>query len=157
MDHAAVSYRSQTIVLLMENDLAILFPCTTQMLGIRSCDVLLSYMWYTKQLIFCPYSFSCSVEMLNSSYPPSATLLLDMFSSIGSLPVVRMPAKPLPKFKTYVVSKGISSVVAGNSQIYVHVSYISWHASTFPSMLAKCYFSNNENKSAISKLSLIIH
>jgi hypothetical protein len=95
------------------------------MLGTHSCDVLLSYMWYTKQLLFCPYSYSGSVEMLNSSDPPSTPLLLDLSSDIGSLLVVRLPTEPLPEFETSVVSKGISSVVAGNSQIDVYVAYLS--------------------------------
>jgi hypothetical protein len=95
------------------------------MLGTHSCGVLLSYMWYTKQLIFSPYSFFGSVEMLNSSDPPSSPLLLDLYSDIGSLLVIRMPVEPLPKFETFVVSKCISDVVAGNSQIDVYVAYIS--------------------------------
>jgi hypothetical protein len=65
-------------------------------------------MWYTKQLIFCPYSCSGSVEMLNSLDPPSTPLLLDLSSDIGSLLVVTLLVEPLPKFETFVVSKGIS-------------------------------------------------
>jgi hypothetical protein len=63
--------------------------------------------------------------MLNSLDPPSTPLLLDLASSIGSLLVVRLSAKPLPNFETFDVSKGISSVVARNSQIDVYVAYIS--------------------------------
>jgi hypothetical protein len=63
--------------------------------------------------------------MLNSSDPPSTPLLLDLSSSIGSLLVARLPVEPLPEFETFVVSKGISSVVAGNSQIGVYVAYLS--------------------------------
>jgi hypothetical protein len=63
--------------------------------------------------------------MLNYSDPPSAPLLLDLYFDIGSLLVVRLPAKPLPEFGAYVVSKGISSVVEGNSQIGVYVAYLS--------------------------------
>jgi hypothetical protein len=70
MDHAPMSYISHTIFLLMEKGLVVLFPCTTRMLGIHSCGVLLSYMWYTKQLLFCPYSCSGLIEMLYSSGPP---------------------------------------------------------------------------------------
>jgi hypothetical protein len=62
--------------------------------------------------------------MLDSSGPPSP-LLLDLSSSIGSLLVVRLLAEPLPEFETYAVSKVISSVVAGNSQIDVYVAYLS--------------------------------
>jgi hypothetical protein len=40
--------------------------------------------------------------------------MADLSSDIGSLPVVGMPAEPLPEFETFVVSKGTSSVVAGN-------------------------------------------
>jgi hypothetical protein len=125
MDHAPVSYGSHTIVILLEKGLEVLLPCTVQMLVIRSYDVLLSYMWHTKQLLFCPYIFSGSFQMLNSSDPISAPLLLDLSSDIGSLLVVRILAEPLTEFKTYAVSKGISSVVAGNSQIGVYVAYMS--------------------------------
>jgi hypothetical protein len=52
--------------------------------------------------------------MLISSYPPSASLWLDLSSDIGSLPVVGMPTKPLPGSETYVVARGISSVGAVN-------------------------------------------
>jgi hypothetical protein len=109
MDHAPISYRSHTIVLLLEKGLAVLFLCTTQMLGIHSYGVLLSYMLYTKRILFCPYPFSSLVEMLSSSYPPTP-LWLDQSSDIGSLPVVGIPAKPLPGFETYVFARGISSV-----------------------------------------------
>jgi hypothetical protein len=81
-------------------------------------------MWYTKQILFCPYPCSGSVEMSNYSDPPSTPLLLDLSSGIGSLLVVRLPTEPFPEFETYVVSKGISSVVAGNSQIDVYVTYL---------------------------------
>jgi hypothetical protein len=84
------------------------------MLDTHPCDVLLSYMWYTKQCLFFPYSFSGLVEMLNSSDPPSSPLLLDMSFDIGSLLVVRLPAEPLPEFETPAVSKGISGVVVWN-------------------------------------------
>ena len=82
-------------------------------------------MWYTKRLLFCPYLCSSLAEILISSDPPSAPLLLDLSSSIGYLPVVWLPPEPLPEFETFVVSKGISSVVAGNSQIGVYVAYLS--------------------------------
>ena len=70
MDHALMSYISHTIVRLMVKGLAVLFQCTMQMLGICSCGVLLSYMWYTKQILFCPYSCSVLIEMLDSSGIP---------------------------------------------------------------------------------------
>jgi hypothetical protein len=63
--------------------------------------------------------------MLDSSYHPSTPLLLDLSSCVGSLPVVRLPAEPRPEFETYVVSKGISGVVAVNSQMDVYASYLS--------------------------------
>jgi hypothetical protein len=125
MDHAHVSYRSHNIVLLSTKGLAVMFPCTVRMLGTHSCDVLLSYMWCTKQLIFFPYSYSGSVEMLNCSDPPSTHLLLDLSFGIGSLLVVKLPLEPLLEFETFVVSKGISSVVVGNSQIDVYDAYMS--------------------------------
>jgi hypothetical protein len=73
--------------------------------------------------------------MLNSSDPPSAPLLLDMSSNIRSLLVVRLPVEPLPKFETSTVSKGISSVILGNSQIDVYAAYMSLHTSSFPSII----------------------
>jgi hypothetical protein len=82
-------------------------------------------MWYTKQLLFGPHPCSSLVEMLNSSDPPSAPLLLDLTSDIFSLPIVRLPAEPLPELETFVVSKGILCVVAVNSQIYVYDAYLS--------------------------------
>jgi hypothetical protein len=114
MDHAHVSYRSHTIVLLLTTGLAFLLPCTTRMLEIFSYGVLMSYMWYTKRLIFCPYLCSGLARMLISSDPPSTPLWLDLSSDIGSLPVVGIPVKPLPLSETYVAAKGISSVVAVN-------------------------------------------
>ena len=38
------------------------------------------------------------------------------------IPVVRLPAEPLPEFETCVASKGISDVVAVNSQRDVYVA-----------------------------------
>ena len=64
------SYIFRTITLLLVEDLAYLLPYTTRMLGIRSCGVLLSYMWYTKQLLFCPYSCFGLIEMLDYSGLP---------------------------------------------------------------------------------------
>ena len=51
--------------------------------------------------------------------------MLDLSSNIGSLLFARIPAEPLLGFETFVVSKGISSVVAGNSQIDVYATYMS--------------------------------
>ena len=132
MDHAHVSYRSHTIFLMLEKGLVVLFPCTARMLGIHSYDVLMSCMWYTGQLLYFPYPYSGLIEMLDSSDPPSATLLMGLSSSIGSLPFVMLPTEPLPEFETYVVSKGISGVVAVNSQMDVYASYFSSHTSAFP-------------------------
>jgi hypothetical protein len=49
--------------------------------------------------------------MLGSSDPPSSPLFLDLSFFISSLPFVRLPTEPLPKFETFVVLKGISNVV----------------------------------------------
>jgi hypothetical protein len=78
-----------------------------------------------KKNLFCPYSFSGSVEILNYSDHPSAPLLLDLSSNIGSLLVVRLTTKHLPEFEISIVSKDISGVVAGNSQINVYATYLS--------------------------------
>jgi hypothetical protein len=84
------------------------------MLDIHSYGVLMSYMWYTKQLLFCPYFCSGLDGMLISTYPPSAPLWLDMSYDIGSLLVVGLPVKPLPMSETSSIAKGISSVVVVN-------------------------------------------
>jgi hypothetical protein len=55
--------------------------------------------------------------MLDSSNPYSSPLLLDLSVDIGSLPVVRLHAEPLPEFGTFVVLMGFSSVVIVSSQI----------------------------------------
>ena len=104
-DLSPVSYRSHTIVLLMTKGLAVLLPCTARMLGIHSQGVLFSYMWYTKQLLFFPYLCSGLAGMLISLDPPSTPLGMDLSYDIGSLPVVGMPAEPLCKFETSIVSK----------------------------------------------------
>jgi hypothetical protein len=114
MDHAPISYRSHTIVLLVAKGLVVLFPCTTRMLGVHSYGVLLSYMWYTKWLIFCSYPCSGLAKMLSSSYPPSTPLWLDLSSDIGSLPVVGLPAEPLLGSETSILARGISSVEVVN-------------------------------------------
>jgi hypothetical protein len=69
--HDLVSFIFHTIVLPVVTDLACLLPCTTRMLGIHSCAVLLSCMWCTKQFPICRCSYSASVEMLDSSNHPS--------------------------------------------------------------------------------------
>jgi hypothetical protein len=80
------------------------------MLGIHSYGVVMSYMWYTKQLLSCPYLCSGLAGMLSSSDPPSTPLWMDLSSDIGSLRVVGMPAEPLPESETSIVAWGISSV-----------------------------------------------
>jgi hypothetical protein len=60
--------------------------------------------------------------MLHSSNLPLTPLLLDLSTDIGSLPVVRLPTEPFPEFGTYVVLKGISSVVTMSSQISLYVA-----------------------------------
>ena len=125
MDHSHVSYISHTIVLLMQKCLEVLFPCTARMLGIHSCDVFMSYMWYTKQILFCAYPCYGLVEMLSSSDPPLYPLWVDMSSDIGFLPFVRLHAEPFPEFGTSIVFISILNVVAVNSQIDVYVAYMS--------------------------------
>ena len=63
MDHAHVSYKSRTMVLLLAMDLESLSPYTAQKLGTHSYGVHLSYMWYTKQLLFSLFHYSGLVEM----------------------------------------------------------------------------------------------
>jgi hypothetical protein len=88
------------------------------MLDIRSYGVLLSYMWYTKRLIFCPCSCFGLSGMLIFSDPPSSPRWLDISSNIGFLPDARLPAglpaEPLPTSKNFFVTMDISSVVIVN-------------------------------------------
>jgi hypothetical protein len=84
------------------------------MLDIRSYGVLLSYMGYTKWILFCLYLCSGLDGMLSSSDPLSSLLWLDLSSNIGSLPFVGLPIEPLPVSETFVVTKDISSVVSVN-------------------------------------------
>jgi hypothetical protein len=65
--------------------------------------------------------------MLDFSYPSLAPLLLDLSFDTGSLPVVRLPTKPLLDFRTIVVSRGISNVVTEISQISAYVGCHSLH------------------------------
>jgi hypothetical protein len=60
--------------------------------------------------------------MLDSSNLPSSPLLLDLFVDIVSIPVVRLPIEPLPKFGTFFVLMGISNVVTMSSQINAYVT-----------------------------------
>jgi hypothetical protein len=60
--------------------------------------------------------------MLSSLDPPSTPLLLDLSSDTSSHPVVRLLARPLPEFGTFVFSMGISNVVIVNSQRVVYVN-----------------------------------
>jgi hypothetical protein len=114
MDHDPVSYRSHTIVLLLAISLAFLLPCTARMLDIRSYGVLLSYMWYTKRLLFCPYFCSGLAGTLSSSDTPSAPLWMDISSDIGSPLVVGLLVELLPVSETFFVAMNISNVVAVN-------------------------------------------
>jgi len=107
MDHVHASCRSHTMVLLLANGLVLMLPCTVRKLDIHSYGVLVSYMWYTKQLLFSFFPYSGYTKMLSSSYPPSAHLLLDLSFDIGSLPVVRMYVEPMPEFENFDVSMGI--------------------------------------------------
>jgi hypothetical protein len=66
-----VSCRFRTIFILLVADLAFLLPYTARMLDIHTCGVLPSCMWYTKQLLVCPYSYSGLAGTLSSSNIPS--------------------------------------------------------------------------------------
>jgi hypothetical protein len=113
MNHAPVSYRSHHS-LHVGNGFGSHVAMYCENVGIHSYGVLLSYMWYTKWLLFCPYLCSGLAEMLCFSNPPSTPLWLDLSSDIGSLPVKGLPAEPLPRSETSVVARDISSVGAVN-------------------------------------------
>jgi hypothetical protein len=113
MDRGLVSYIFRTIVLLVSY-FSFMLPYTTQMLDIRSCGVLLSYMWYTKRLLICPYFCSGLAGTLSYSNPPSALRWMDPSSDIGFLPITELPTEPLLVFETFVVAVDISSVVIVN-------------------------------------------
>jgi hypothetical protein len=125
MDNSHVSYISRTMFLSLEKGLVALFPCITRKLRTHSCGILLTSMWYTKQLLFSLYPYSTLVENGGSSDPPLSLLLLDLSYDIDSLLFVGMPVKPFPKFENCVTSEGISGVVAVNSQRDVYVAYQS--------------------------------
>jgi hypothetical protein len=114
MDHDPISYKSKTIVLMLAMGFEFLLPCTTWMLDIRSYGVLMSYMWYTKQLLFCPYLCFGLAGMSSSSDPPSAPLWLYLSSVIGSLPIVGLPVEPLPVSETFDVATDILSAATMN-------------------------------------------
>jgi hypothetical protein len=109
MDRGLVSCRFCTIVLLLVTNLALLLPYIAQMLDIHSYGVLPSYMWYTKQLLVCPYFCSGLARTLSYSNPPSSLRWLYPFTNIGFLLVAG-----LPMFETYVVAMDILSVVVVN-------------------------------------------
>jgi hypothetical protein len=81
------------------------------MLDIRFFGVLLSSMWYTKQILICPCSYYGLVEMLDSS-SPSALQSLGLFAGTGFFLVARFTGEPLPTFGTFVVAMDILSVGA---------------------------------------------
>jgi hypothetical protein len=135
MDHSHVFCKSHTMVLLLAKGLVRMFPCTAQKLEIHSYGVLLSFMWYTKQLLFSIFPCSGSIEMLSSPYPTSTPLLWDLSFDIDSLPFVRLSVEPLPKFGTFVFLMGIPNVVTVSSQISAYVSCQSWHISTYLSSI----------------------
>jgi hypothetical protein len=114
MDHDHVSYISHTIVPLLLMDLEFLLPCTARMLDIRSYGFLLSYMWYTKRLLFFPCYSSGLAGILSFLDPPSSPRWLDVSSDIGSLPVAGFPGEPLLASETFVVALDTSSVVTSN-------------------------------------------
>jgi hypothetical protein len=71
-------------------------------------------MWYTKQLLVCPYFCSGLVGMLISSNPPSSLRWLNPFSNISFLLVAGLHVEPLLLSETFVVAVDILSVVIVN-------------------------------------------
>jgi hypothetical protein len=120
-----VSCIFHTIILPMVAGLAYLSPYTARMSGIRSCVVLPSCRWCTKQLLVFPCSCSGSTEMLNSSNPPSILRWLGPSASTSSLPVARLPAEPLPASETFFFVRDILSVGVVSCQTGVDVAYRS--------------------------------
>jgi hypothetical protein len=116
MDHSHVSYKSRTMVLLLERDLATLLPSTTQRLEIHSYNFLMSCITYTKQLLSSLSPYSGSIEMLDSSYPLSTPLLLDLSIDTSFLPTTGLLVGPLSEFENFIVLKGTSTVVIVISQ-----------------------------------------
>jgi hypothetical protein len=82
-------------------------------------------MWYTKQLLVCPFFCSGLVGKLSSSNPPSTLRWLDLFADIDFIPVAGMLAESLPVSETSVVAVDISSVVVMNWQVGAHATYLS--------------------------------
>jgi hypothetical protein len=109
-DHAHVFCISHTMVLLKIKDLAYLLLYTAQIMDTHSYDDLLSCIMYTKHLLFSPYLYSDSTEMLSSSDLVSALPQLDLSAYIDFPLTVRLLAGPQPDFGTFFVSKDTSNV-----------------------------------------------
>jgi hypothetical protein len=71
-------------------------------------------MWYTKRLLVCPYFCSGLARTLSYSDPPSTLQSMDPSSGIDFIPVVELPAEPLPLFETFFVVVDTLSVVVVN-------------------------------------------
>jgi hypothetical protein len=74
------------------------------MLSTHSCDVLLLYIQYTKQILFFPSLCSNLNEMSYSSDILSTLLQLDMYVYINYPPIARFLAEPHLDFGTFVAS-----------------------------------------------------
>jgi hypothetical protein len=66
MDHVHISLKFFTMALLLARGMALLLPSTMQKLEIHYYDVLLSYIEYTKQILFYLFPYFGSVEMSDS-------------------------------------------------------------------------------------------
>jgi hypothetical protein len=109
-DHSHVLCISHTMVLLKIKDLAYLLLYTTQIMDTHSYDDLLSFIEYTRHLLFSPYLYFDSTEMLSSSYLVATLPQLDMSDYIVFLVTIRLLAGPQPNFGTFVVSKDTLNV-----------------------------------------------
>jgi hypothetical protein len=108
-DHAHVLCVSHTMFLPMIKDLACLLLYTAQIMDTHSYDELLSCIMYTKHILFSPYLYSNSTEMLISSGLLSALLKLDMYAYIDFPLTAMMLARPQPGFELFF-SKDTSNV-----------------------------------------------
>jgi hypothetical protein len=115
MYHSHVSCKYHTMVILLERGLEPLPPSTMQRLDIHYYDVLMSCIMYTKKLLSSISPYFGLIEMLDSSDPLLAPLLLDLSIDTDFLPVTGLLTSPLPNFGTFVVSTNTSNVVIVSS------------------------------------------
>jgi len=103
--HSHVFCISHTIVLPKIKDLEYLLLDTAQIMGTRSYDDLLFCIMYTKHILFSPYLYFDSNEMLSSSDLVSSLPQLDLSTYTDFPLTVRLLAEPQPGSGIFSASK----------------------------------------------------